>query len=148
MVLYISWTLYNMHADRTKRHLTRGRYLPVRPYSLLMLSTSSAGEWDWRSQLLHEFCHRVEHVRPPIPRLERQYCKSRKEREKPFAITYADPRTLQCNKLYCIPKPLWEVLTTGYEAIMFGYESPDGSLWEEDSDPEHRDFVLGVVACC
>ena len=60
VLLFLSVSLYEMYTDKTHRHLAMGRYLPFRPYSLLMLSTSSAGEWDWQSQLLHEFCHRVQ----------------------------------------------------------------------------------------
>lgn len=132
----------NPHQDRPG-----GEYL--QPYRLIAVDEApSTQAWDWQASTAHEFCHRIENVIPSIVTLEREYLKDRKRRAEPFAITYARPKLPAYNRLWCLPLPRFEVLTTGYEAIMFGYENPDGSLWKEDSDPEHRDFVLGVIACC
>lgn len=133
---------HDPHHDRPE-----GEYL--QPYRLIAVDKAPNSQaWNWQASTAHEFCHRVEHVIPNIVTLERQYLKDRKRRAEPFAIEYAQPKLPAYNRLWCLPLPRFEVLTTGYEAIMFGYENPDDCTWHEDSDPEHRDLILGIIACC
>lgn len=115
-----------------------GEYFPW--LKLLSVNRGNITQEDWESQVVHEFCHRVEHTIPAIFRLECEYYDSRQQRHSPLRLWY--PQNVKQPQA-----GMYEILTTGYQAIMFGYRDKHDT-WDEELDPEHRDFVLGIVACC
>jgi hypothetical protein len=104
--------------------------------------------------VVHEFCHRMESIRPGIPMVERAFLDRRSGGRRARPVGRKGRRYTAIDGGFVDPYvgrtygdvPFLEVLSTGVESVHSGRW---GGLmgWDgSPSDPDHRAFVLGVLA--